>query len=93
MSICEFAHLCKQFFLFSMRKIICLNSQQPKTRGHVEHLSQGYFFITVIVHHVTKPIWNRVKHQYDLLCNVKLRLFEIQASYVAWALRIEPGVA
>jgi hypothetical protein len=35
LSFCEFAHLCSFFFL-SIRKITWLNSQQPKTREHVE---------------------------------------------------------
>ena len=39
---CEFAQPCKQFFIFclflNLRKIAWINSQQPKTRGHLENL-------------------------------------------------------
>ena len=37
---CHFVNLlsfASSPFFLSMRKITCLNSQQPKTRGHVEH--------------------------------------------------------
>ena len=50
LSVCEFAQLCKQFFFFlSMRKITWLNSQQPKTKGHVDYLSPKGWFVCLIV--------------------------------------------
>ena len=37
-SFCKFVQRCKQsFFFLNLRTITWLNSQQPKTRGHVEH--------------------------------------------------------
>ena len=47
-SSCHFVNLlsfASSSFFLSLRKIMCLNSQQPKTRGHVEHgtLALKYF--------------------------------------------------
>ena len=56
--ICYFVKMlsfASSSFFVSMGKITGLNSQQPKTRGHVEHLCQvifmnnGYSFVTFIL--------------------------------------------
>ena len=44
---CHFVNLlsfASSSFFLSMRKITWLNSQQPKTRGHIEHLDSLIFF-------------------------------------------------
>ena len=38
LSVCEFSQLCKELFLSQMEKSHVTYPQQPKTRGHVEHL-------------------------------------------------------
>ena len=59
--ICYFVKMlsfASSSFFVSMGKITGLNSQQPKTRGHVEHLCQvifmnnGYSFVTFILQEI-----------------------------------------
>ena len=77
---CHFVNLlsfASSSFFLSLRKITWLNSQQPKTRGHVEHPSYWYLKLKF----VSNTFWTKNPKSSHCVLKVVLPNFHWQNKY------------